>query len=120
MVPVKVSPVCEAALESEDWRRIGIGVPSGSFVVDGIRVRLGEIPEERGSRSKGSFCALAFAELSAGGRPHPHKMPSNIETIMTAGRAWLHMSLRIPIDKGLPQSRPEWLPQSGRDGMRKY
>lgn len=109
-MPVKVSPVCEVALESEDWRRIGIGVPSGSFVVDGIRVRLGEIPEERGSRSKGNFCALAFEELSAGGRPHPHKMPSNIQTVMTAGRVWHHMPLRIPIHKGLPQSVSRTLP----------
>src|ERR1700691_5953434 len=46
-----------------------MGVPSGSFVVEGIKDRLGETPVERGCRSKGSFWAPEFEASSAGGRP---------------------------------------------------
>jgi hypothetical protein len=46
-----------------------MGVPSGSFVAEGINDWLGEIPVERGWRSKGSFCESEFEELSDGGRP---------------------------------------------------
>jgi hypothetical protein len=39
-------------------------------VVDGISAWLGEMPVERGWRSKGSFCEAAlFEAFSAGGRP---------------------------------------------------
>src|ERR1700730_2868643 len=54
-VALKLSPACDDALESALCRRIGMGVPSGSFVADGISDWLGEIPVERGWRSKGSF-----------------------------------------------------------------
>jgi hypothetical protein len=47
-----------------------MGVPSGSFVADGISDWLGEMPVDRGWRSKGSFCESAeFEAFSAGGRP---------------------------------------------------
>ena len=69
----KVSPGCADALESALCRRIGMGVPSGSFVADGISDWLGEIPVERGWRSKGSFCESAELEAlppeSLVGRP---------------------------------------------------
>jgi hypothetical protein len=69
MVALKVSPACDDALESTLCRRIGMGVPSGSFVADGISDWLGEMPVERGGRSKGRFCESEFEALSAGGRP---------------------------------------------------
>src|ERR1700731_898307 len=71
MVALKASPAWDDALESALCRRMGIGVPSGNFVVDGISVWLGEIPDVCGGRSKGSFCTSEFEELSEGGRPHP-------------------------------------------------
>src|SRR5260370_13220864 len=50
-----------------------MGVPSGSFVADGISDWLGEIPVGRGWRSKGSFCESAEFEAlppeSLVGRP---------------------------------------------------
>jgi hypothetical protein len=44
-----------------------MGVPSGSFVAGGINDWLGEIPVERGWRSKGSFCAGEFKESQTEG-----------------------------------------------------
>jgi hypothetical protein len=68
-VALKVSPAWADALENGLRRRIEMGVPSGSFVADGISDWLGEMPFKRGARSKGSFCESAgFAALSAGGR----------------------------------------------------
>jgi len=61
-VALKVSPACDDALESALSRRIGMGVPSGSLVVDGISDWLGAMPVERGWRSKGSFCDSAEFE----------------------------------------------------------
>jgi hypothetical protein len=63
-----------------------MGVPSGSFVADGISDWLGEMPVERGWRSKGSFCeSVEFVALSAGGRPQAERRLSvrtiNIGTI---------------------------------------
>jgi hypothetical protein len=63
-----------------------MGVPSGSFVADGISDWLGEMPVERGWRSKGSFCeSVEFVALSAGGRPQAERRLSvktiNIRTI---------------------------------------
>jgi hypothetical protein len=63
-----------------------MGVPSGSFVADGISDWLGEMPVERGWRSKGSFCeSVEFVALSAGGRPQAQRRLSvrtiNIGTI---------------------------------------
>ena len=61
-----------------------MGVPSGSFVVEGISDWLGEMPVERGSRSKGSFCESAgFEALSAGGRPHAERKLSISSTMAT-------------------------------------
>jgi hypothetical protein len=58
-----------------------MGVPSGSFVVDGISDWLGEMPVERGWRSKGSFCESGeFEALSAGGRPQAERRLS-VKTI---------------------------------------
>jgi len=54
---------CADALESTFRRRIGMGVPSGSFVADGISDWLGEIPVERGWRSKGAFVIGEFEAL---------------------------------------------------------
>lgn len=69
MAALKVSPVCAEALESALCKRTGMGVPSGSFVEDGTRTWLGEMPVELDWRSNGSFCeSEALGVLSAGGR----------------------------------------------------
>src|SRR5208282_5231955 len=82
MVALKVSPACDDALESALCRRIGMGVPSGSFVADGISAWLGEMPVECGGRSKGSFCESAgFEALSPVGRPQPHMKLSITRTM---------------------------------------
>ena len=78
----KVSPAWDAALESGLRRRMEMGVPSGSFVADGISDWLGEMPFKRGGRSKGSFCEPAgFAALSAGGRLQAQRTMSASRTI---------------------------------------
>jgi len=54
-------------------------------VVDGITDWLGEMPVERGWRSKGSFCESAELEaFSAGGCPHAKQRLS--DSSMTAMR----------------------------------
>jgi hypothetical protein len=67
-----------------------MGVPSGSFVVDGISDWLGEIPFERGWRSKGSVCESAeFEAFSAGGRPQAQRRLSiRISMTMAMRLAW--------------------------------
>jgi hypothetical protein len=72
-----VSPACDDVLDRTLFSRIGIGVPSGSLVFEGISVWLGEMPLARGCRSNGSFCESAdFAESSAGGRLQAHNETS--------------------------------------------
>jgi hypothetical protein len=68
-----------------------MGVPSGSFVTDGISDWLGEIPVERGWRSKGSFCESAEFEAlppeSLVGRPQA-QMRLSISRTMARRPAW--------------------------------
>ena len=69
-----------------------MGVPSGSFVVEGINDWLGEMPVERGSRSKGSFCESAeFEALSAGGRLQAQRRLSISRTMDYAMGVGLHV-----------------------------
>jgi hypothetical protein len=62
-----------------------MGVPSGSFVVDGINAWLGEIPLLRGWRSKGNFWESEFEALS-GGRPQAQRqLSASIASAMRLG-----------------------------------
>jgi hypothetical protein len=64
-----------------------MGVPSGSFVVEGITDWLGEMPVSRGCRSKGSFCESLELELfSAGGRPQAQRLSTNRTTATRSAR----------------------------------
>ena len=106
MVALKVSPACDEAVESAFCIRIGMGVPSGSFVVEGINDWLGEMPVERGWRSKGSFCdSAAFEAFSAGGRPQP-QMRLSINRTTALRSAWdgMFAPIRIATSELLPQS----------------
>jgi hypothetical protein len=68
-----------------------MGVPSGSFVADGISDWLGEMPVDRGWRSKGSFCESAELGAFSGGRPQA-LMRLSISRMMAMRAAWNGMS----------------------------
>ena len=79
-----------------------MGVPSGSFVADGISDWLGEMPVERGGRSKGSFCESAeFEAFSAGGRPQAQRRLSASRMIaMRPGLDGMFAPIRISTSEG--------------------
>src|SRR5580658_3201516 len=74
-----------------------MGVPSGSFVADGISDWLGEMPVERGSRSKGSFCESEFEASSAGGRPQAQRKLSVSRMTMTMAIRCMGPAMFAPI-----------------------
>jgi hypothetical protein len=82
--------VRDDALESVLCKRIEIGVPSSSFVADGINDRLGEIPVDLGSRSNGNFCESGFEDVSVGGRLQAQRKIS-VRT-MAIRLAWADMN----------------------------